>query len=144
MAAYYLHGNNKQFKGGYVPDIFKFSVSVQEKNDAFSGIFLTYYKMPCTDAEFEDFITDCCRIFGAVGKVDWAERDLARKKFNECILTTSDTCTAFATDSELWQAFGDTELQKMREVVLDVETLDNEARSLMRSVAASLGVTEDK
>lgn len=144
MAAYYLHGNTKHCKDEYVPDIVQFSVSLQEKNDAFSGIFLTYYKMPGTDAEFEDFITDCCRIFGAVGKVDWSERDLARETFNACVLTTSDTCTAFATASELWQAFGDTELPKMREVALDVETLDNEARSLMCSVAASLGVAEGK
>lgn len=144
MAAYYLHGNNSQLRDGYIPDIVKFATSIQEKNDAFSGIFLTYYKMPCTDAEFEAFVADCCRIFGSAGKVDWAERELTREKFNAYLVTAKDTCASFASDSTMWQAFESKEMQTMHKVVSEVETLDKETHSLMLSVASSLGVAEDK
>ena len=144
MAAYYLYGNNHQLRDGYIPDIVKFSVSIQEKNDAFSVIFLTYYKMPCSDSEFEAFVTDCCRIFGSAGSIDWAEREFARNKFKEHLITTKDTCDSFASDSVVWQAFRDNELQKMHSVVADVESIDSEIMYLMSSVAESLGVSERK
>lgn len=142
MAAYYLQGNNTRV--AYVPDIFKFSISIQEKSDAFSKIFLTYYAIPGTDAEFEAFITDCCRIFGAAGNVDWAERDAARNKFKCDLQLTAETCAAFATDSDAWKGFEDNELQRMRGVLEDLDTLDSEAFLLMRDVAESLGVSRDK
>jgi hypothetical protein len=142
MAAYYLHGNNNKFE--YIPDMFKFSVSIQEKNDSFSKIFLTYYRMPCKDSEFGDFITDCCRIFAAAGRVDWAERDLAMNTFKDCLRVTDATCMVFSRVSVVWQAFRDNELHRMRDVVAELETLDAELRSLMHSVTTSMGITDSQ
>ena len=141
-AASCASGNNQQLASAYIPDIVKFSVSVQEKQDAFSGIFLTYYKVPCSEAEFEALIADSCRIFGAAGKVDWAERDSARRSFEERLRATSDACSAFSNTA--WQAFRDNELEQMRAVVLGAEAADRKARELMLSVAKSVGVPDGR
>lgn len=144
MAAYYMHGNNSQMVGSYIPDIIKFAASVKEKNDTFSCIFLKYYRVEQSDSEFESFISDCCRVFGEGGNVDWSQRQLARTAFGEHLRHAEQACSVFSKDSDMWQSFEVAELQTMRSIVRDVNDMDTEAYCLMWEVAKSLGIQEDQ
>ena len=138
MGAYYNHGTNAELASAYRPDLLKFAASVVSNDDAFTKIFLTYFKPPCG---FGHVVAECCRVFGAVGVVDVAERELQLKTCKACLHATEGTCEALAASVTAWWEFRAAQLVQMRRAVVELELVHRESVSLMDHVATSLGLS---
>ena len=137
MGAYYNHGTNAELAEAYRPDLLKFAASIVLNDDAFTKIFLTYFKPPCG---FGNTVDNCCRVFGAVGVVDVAERNLQLKTCQASLRATEGTCDALATSVTAWREFRDAQLVQMRRAVVELGLVHRESVSLLEDVAKSLGL----